>query len=172
MPHFSSPLAETASTTGLDTCMETDIDTIEVQMATVFTGLPSEDRVVGWAHAVCARLGTLGQGVCIRVADEAESQALNRDYRGKNKPTNVLSFPAEVDVPEVQLLGDIVICAPVVIVEAAAQNKALHDHFAHMVVHGMCHLHGYDHEQEEEATVMESLEIELLAGFGIADPYQ
>lgn len=148
------------------------MDTIEVQRASSSDGLPPDAEIVRWARGVCARLGTMQHEACIRIVDAAESEALNRSYRGKNQPTNVLSFPAELDIPGVDVLGDIVICAPVVIAEAAEQAKTVHDHFAHMVVHGMCHLHGYDHEQEEEAQVMESLEVEVLAGFGITDPYQ
>ena len=84
----------------------------------------------------------------------------------------MLSFVADVEVPDLRLLGDIVICAPVVGQEANDQQKLLAHHFAHMVVHGMLHLHGYDHEDDEEAKEMESLEAEVLAGFGIAHPYQ
>lgn len=145
---------------------------IDVQVASVMTGLPSEKEIQRWAEAVCTRLGTRGHEVCVRIVDEDEGRVLNRDYRGIDKPTNVLSFPADIDVPEITLLGDIVICAQVVASEAKAQEKRLADHFAHMVVHGMCHLHGYDHEADEDAEIMESLEVELLAGCGIADPYR
>lgn len=158
--------------TGMQTGVDAGMETIEVQRASALEGLPADEEVVCWASGVCLRLGTTRHEACIRIVDADESRALNRDYRGKDKPTNVLSFPADVDVPGVHVLGDIVICAPVVVAEAADQGKTVRDHFAHMVVHGMCHLHGYDHEQEEEAEVMESLEVEVLAGFGITDPYQ
>jgi probable rRNA maturation factor len=146
--------------------------TVEVQVASQLTGLPSSAQIMGWADAVQVRLDTGTHDACIRVVDEAEGHALNLQYRGIDKPTNVLSFPAEVDVPEILILGDIVICAPVVCREAQAQSKSVEDHFAHMVVHGMCHLHGYDHEDDQAAQIMEQLEAEVLASFGITHPYQ
>ena len=110
--------------------------------------------------------------VSIRIVDEAESQQLNKAYRGKDKPTNVLSFP--MDVPEefnMPMLGDLVICAPVVAREAQEQNKSLKAHWAHMVIHGMLHLQGYDHISDDEAEEMESLEIELMQQLGYTNPY-
>lgn len=108
----------------------------------------------------------------IRIVDTAEGRALNRDYRGKDYATNVLSFPAElppgVDLP---LIGDLAICAPVVAREAAEQGKDPRDHWAHMTVHGVLHLLGYDHIEDAEAEAMEALETRILAGLGIADPY-
>lgn len=113
-----------------------------------------------------------GEGeLCVRVVDEAESRELNHRYRHRDRPTNVLSFPAEVVVPEGRVWGDIVICAPVVAAEAAAQGKPLEAHFAHMVVHGVLHLLGYDHESGVDADIMESLETEILGRLGISDPY-
>lgn len=109
----------------------------------------------------------------IRITDESEITDLNRTYRGKDKPTNVLSFP--FDAPpgiELPLLGDIVICARVVADEAVQQGKPLQAHWAHMVVHGVLHLLGYDHIDEEEAQEMEGLEIQLLTGLGYANPYE
>ena len=147
-------------------------DTIDVQMAIAMAGLPSAGQITCWAQGVQARLGTQSHDVCIRIVDREESRTLNREFRGHDKPTNVLSFPADVEGPEILLLGDIVICAPVVFDEALEQGKPAEHHFAHMVVHGLCHLHGYDHEEEEEAAIMESIEVEVLAGYGIADPYQ
>jgi len=100
-------------------------------------------------------------------------QELNRDYRGKDKPTNVLSFPFEAPAGiTMPLAGDLVICAPVVEQEAADQNKTLESHWAHMVVHGMLHLQGHDHTDDKEAETMEALEIQLLAQLGFANPYQ
>ncbi len=108
----------------------------------------------------------------IRIVDEAESQALNRDYRSQDKPTNVLSFPAEInEYLDYQNLGDLVICAPVVEREAQQQGKTSRAHWAHMVVHGMLHLQGYDHLTDEQAEQMESLEIEILATLGQTNPY-
>lgn len=145
--------------------------TVEVQVASGMTGLPDESLIVDWADSVRVMMGTEASEVCIRIVDEPEGRTLNARYRQLDKPTNVLSFTADVQVPDVCVLGDIVICAPVVEREAGEQSKPLADHFAHMVVHGMLHLHGYDHEDDEEAKEMESLEAEVLAGFGIAHPY-
>ncbi len=115
--------------------------------------------------------------VCIRVVDEAESRALNDKFRQQDKPTNVLSFPAEVVIPESEadidrILGDLVICDTVVRREAQSQKKRVHHHYAHMVVHGMLHLYGHDHVDAEEADVMEDIEREILERLGVADPYQ
>lgn len=111
--------------------------------------------------------------LAIRIVDSNEGRALNRDYRGKDYATNVLSFPAELP-PEFKLplLGDLAICAPVVLREAAEQNKLPRDHWAHMTIHGVLHLLGYDHIKSSEAEVMEALETRILAGLGIADPYR
>jgi probable rRNA maturation factor len=110
--------------------------------------------------------------VAIRIVGADEGQALNRDYRGKDYATNVLSFPAElppgVDLP---LIGDLAICAPVVAREAAEQGKKPRDHWAHLTVHGTLHLLGYDHIEDAEAEAMEALETRILAGLGIGDPY-
>jgi probable rRNA maturation factor len=110
--------------------------------------------------------------VAIRIVGADEGQALNRDYRGKDYATNVLSFPAElppgVDLP---LIGDLAICAPVVAREATEQGKKPRDHWAHLTVHGTLHLLGYDHIEDAEAEAMEALETRILAGLGIGDPY-
>lgn len=133
-------------------------------------GLPDKKKLQLWAEAalVDQRDGQLS----IRIVDEAESQILNRDYRGKDKPTNVLSFamelPEELDLP---MLGDLVICAPVVAQEAEQQDKSLQAHWAHMVIHGVLHLQGYDHIADDEAEAMEALEIRLLQQLGFANPY-
>jgi probable rRNA maturation factor len=110
--------------------------------------------------------------VSVRIVDTEEGQALNLQYRGRDYATNVLSFPVElppgVDLP---LIGDLVICAPVVAREAAEQGKKPADHWAHLTIHGTLHLLGYDHIDEAEAETMEALETKVLAGLGIADPY-
>ena len=111
--------------------------------------------------------------VAIRIVDADEGQALNLQYRGRDYATNVLSFPA--DLPPglaLPLIGDLVICAPVVAREAAEQGKKAADHWAHMTVHGTLHLLGYDHIEDGEAEAMEALETRILAGLGISDPYQ
>ena len=114
--------------------------------------------------------------LAIRIVDVDEGRALNRHYRGKDYATNVLSFPAErpPGLPKnakFPLLGDLVICAPIVAKEAASQNKPLAAHYAHLTVHGCLHLLGWDHEDDADAHAMEQLEREILAGLGIADPY-
>jgi probable rRNA maturation factor len=110
--------------------------------------------------------------VSLRIVDIEEGQALNLQYRGRDYATNVLSFPVElppgVNLP---LIGDLVICAPVVAREAAEQGKKPADHWAHLTIHGTLHLLGYDHIDEAEAETMEALETRVLAGLGIADPY-
>ena len=108
----------------------------------------------------------------IRIVDEPESQQLNKTYRGKDRPTNVLSFPFDAP-PEVgsPLLGDLVICAPVVIKESQQQGKTELAHWAHMVVHGVLHLQGYDHQTDTEAEQMEGLERSILQRLHFPDPY-
>ncbi len=111
--------------------------------------------------------------ISLRINDLDEMAELNATYRGKQGPTNVLSFPADLpDAVESELLGDIVICAPVVECEASEQNKSLESHWAHMTVHGVLHLLGFDHIEEQEAIEMESLETAILATLGFPDPYQ
>tara|TARA_Y100001933_G_scaffold250199_1_gene286081 strand:+ start:6447 stop:6896 length:450 start_codon:yes stop_codon:yes gene_type:complete len=145
--------------------------TVEVQLATA-ADTPGAADIEGWARAALTRATGSDDGeVCVRVVDAGEIRELNATYRGKDAPTNVLSFPADVELPETRIWGDVVVCAPVVDQEAADQGKAYADHFAHMVVHGVLHLLGYDHETAAEADVMERLEIEILGRFGVGDPY-
>jgi probable rRNA maturation factor len=148
---------------------------LDVQYALQGEGIPPASAFRVWTDAALADLGGDAELV-IRVVDEAESRALNREYRGKDKPTNVLSFPFEAPqgVPAEEIgnyLGDLVICAPVVEREAGEQGKPLAAHWAHMVVHGILHLRGYDHQDEAQAREMEDREREILDGLGIADPY-
>ena len=133
--------------------------------------LPSEAQFQSWVDAALNKQIDEGE-VCIRLVSADESQELNRTYRDKNKPTNVLSFPFEIPpgVP-LQLLGDLIICVPVVIAEAQEQDKTAEAHWAHMVVHGCLHLLGYDHINDEEAEEMEALERQILAELGYPDPY-
>lgn len=122
----------------------------------------------------CALTGRKTEGeVCICIVSPEESQQLNNDYRGKDKPTNVLSFPFEAppEVP-VSLLGDLAICADVVASEAQEQGKPLRNHWAHMTIHGVLHLIGYDHIKDADAEAMEALEVEILASLDIPNPYE
>lgn len=144
---------------------------VAVQYATRAMHLPTQADFRTWARSILQeRRDSLE--LTIRVVDEAESAALNAQYRGKQGPTNVLSFgfdaPPGVDVP---LLGDLVICAPVVVREALEQGKPGQAHWAHMTIHGVLHLLGYDHQTPEQAQIMEALEIAALADLGYADPY-
>ncbi|WP_409420699.1 rRNA maturation RNase YbeY [Pseudaeromonas sp. ZJS20] len=135
-------------------------------------GLPSEADFQRWLDAAVLPFQEEAE-VTIRLVDEAESHELNLTYRGKDKPTNVLSFPFECPPGiELPLLGDLIICRQVVEKEAAEQGKTLAAHWAHMVVHGSLHLLGYDHIEEEEADEMEALEKEFMANLGFPDPYQ
>lgn len=144
---------------------------LDLQLASENAGIPSIEDFQRWVDAALADHD--GAQLTVRVVDEAEITELNRTYRNKDKPTNVLSFPfeapAEIELP---LLGDIVICAKVVQDEAAEQGKPLHAHWAHMVIHGCLHLLGYDHLEDQEAESMEGLEISLLADLGYANPYE
>lgn len=126
------------------------------------------------AVATLRHAGVEGRAVelAIVLADDGTVRELNRRYRGQDKPTNVLSFPADLPADlDLPLLGDLVICAPVVAREAAEQGKSLQAHWAHLVIHGCLHLLGHDHIEEDEAEAMEALERQLLAGLGYPDPY-
>lgn len=144
---------------------------VQVQYATERKGVPSAGELRRYATAALS--GRLQRAeVLIRVVGENESAELNRSYRGKDAPTNVLSFPFEPPpgVPSA-LLGDVIVCAAVVRREAKEQGKPARAHWAHMVVHGCLHLLGYDHQDDEQAQEMESLETDILARLGIEDPY-
>lgn len=134
-------------------------------------GLPAPQSFRIWTEA--ALRGRVRRAdVALRLVGEYEGRSLNRHYRGKDAPTNVLSFPAELpEGVKLPLLGDIVICAPVVQREARLQGKEVRAHFAHLTVHGVLHLLGFDHDDPREADLMENLEREILAGLGFADPY-
>jgi probable rRNA maturation factor len=146
---------------------------VTVQDVAAVAATPSPQKLRAWArHA----LGEAARGeLTLRIVDEEESAALNSRYRGKRGPTNVLSFGADqppgAGSAELLPLGDLVICAAVVQREAREQGKPAPAHWAHMVVHGVLHLQGYDHETSAEAATMEARERELLAALGFPDPY-
>ena len=143
---------------------------LDLQLAGDFESVPEAGEFRQW---VATALGDHGKTeLTIRVVGTEESRELNRSFRGKDRATNVLSFPAELPPGiAVPLLGDIVICAPLVAQEAQAQGKPLQAHWAHLTVHGVLHLLGHDHQQDDEAAIMESLEIRLLASLGFENPY-
>lgn len=145
---------------------------LDVQRHSRARGLPSDAELRSWARAALA--GAAGtHELTLRLVDEAESAQLNSTFRHKTGPTNVLSFPFEAP-PGVssRLLGDLVVCAPVVAREAREQYKAPAAHWAHMIVHGVLHLRGYDHIRAADAKTMEALETRILARLGYPNPYQ
>ncbi|MDD2884207.1 MAG: rRNA maturation RNase YbeY [Dechloromonas sp.] len=137
---------------------------LSVQYACHREGLPLRADFVRWARAALAS----GGEITIRLVDADEGQSLNKAYRGKDYATNVLSFPYD---SEPVVMGDLVICPAVVASEAAAQNKPLAAHYAHLTVHGMLHLQGWDHENDADAQAMEDEERTVLAALGYPDPY-
>ena len=131
----------------------------------------ASDQVISWVETLASEIEEASELV-IRVVDANESQKLNKTFRDKDYPTNVLSFPADIQLPEgPTILGDIAICLPVVKREADEQSKRFDQHFAHMVVHGCLHLMGYDHEDEDDADQMEAKEIGILENLGYPNPY-
>ncbi|MDQ8036084.1 MAG: rRNA maturation RNase YbeY [Pedobacter sp.] len=151
---------------------------IDLQLESTATGLPSEQDFQRWADAALRAAEHEGAAeITVRIVDEAEGRELNHEYRERDYATNVLSFPSELpdflkDEMDVLPLGDLVICAPVVAREATEQGKPLQDHWAHLTVHGVLHLLGFDHIEDEEAEDMEARETAILAGMGIANPYE
>ena len=138
--------------------------------------VPSRGLLSRWANAAARRSGVdvpAGTEMVVRLVDEHEGARLNADYRGRRGATNVLSFPFEQPPGhELPLLGDVVMCVPVLRREAAAQRKPLPAHFAHMTVHATLHLLGHDHDTDAAATAMETLEQRILATLGFPDPYR
>ena len=137
---------------------------LSVQFASNAAQLPTRNQLRKWVKAAL-RVDT---EVTIRIVDEIEGRKLNRTYRGKDYATNILTFPL---TEEPHLMGDIIICAPVVIQEAKQQKKTIAAHFAHLTVHGTLHLHGYNHEIEEQAALMESIEVTTMLQLGYPNPY-
>ena len=159
---------------------------LHLSLSGVRAGIPAKARFARWLD--CAFVLAMQQkgrnrlrfvelpGISVRLVDRAEGQQFNAQYRGKNYATNVLSFPFEVPpgLPKTyprEWLGDLIICAPVIEAEAAEQGKSLHTHYAHMSVHGLLHLLGWDHEESVAAEAMEALEVKILAQLGFANPY-
>ncbi|MDG6779104.1 rRNA maturation RNase YbeY [Thiomicrorhabdus sp. zzn3] len=152
---------------------------VELQWAVDPQTIPTQTQCEQWVQAaLVGEAAGEANELTIRIVDAEESQTLNRDYRGKDKPTNVLSFefenpPGLLDLGEaLPYLGDLVICAEVVEKEAQEQGKTLEEHWAHMIVHGTLHLQGYDHIEDDEAEEMEALEVEILEGLGYENPYR
>jgi probable rRNA maturation factor len=149
---------------------------LAIQRSSESGSIPQDEQFLAWAQAALAgREG--GYSLAIRVVDEDEALRYNRDYRGKDYAANVLSFPAELPdgLPEElreSQFGDLLICAPVVAREAREQQLPEADHWAHLVIHGVLHLMDYDHQQDDDAAVMEALETKILVGLGIPDPYR
>lgn len=153
----------------------------DIQIVSGASDIPSQGDMEAWVTRVNVEVGAPSKGgaeVSIRVVDEAESRTMNLHYRDKNQATNVLSFPA--DLPDIEAwpvhtpipLGDLVICAPVVTREAGQQGKEVAAHWAHMLVHGMLHLLGYNHETDSQAQSMESIEARILCSGGVRNPYE
>lgn len=148
--------------------------TLSVQNASTATTLPTRAQIRKWALAAL-QAGVPTAEVTFRIVDSAEGQTLNRDYRGKDYATNVLTFTFDEDMPVVPglpLMGDIVLCAPVVEREAAEQEVSLEAHYCHLIVHGMLHLQGFDHIEDDEAEEMEALESQIVMSLGYDDPYR
>ena len=143
---------------------------LDVQIASRDRSIPAESDFRRWAGAI--RSQDADATACLRIVDEEEARALNHRYRKVDKATNVLSFPASP--PEetgLRFLGDVVICAPVVAKEAARAGKEAHAHWAHLLVHGILHLQGYVHEEDDGAREMEALEVSILSQLGMENPY-
>ena len=144
---------------------------LDIQSASTSEDAPDEQSIKRWVGAVIDS----NQGdteLSVRIVDEPEGKLLNETYRGTSGATNVLSFPFENQTPEaLPLIGDIVVCAPIVEREAQQQNKDLNAHWAHMIIHGVLHLLGYDHQNDSEAAVMEGLETEIMQKLGFPPPY-
>ncbi|MFD1259327.1 rRNA maturation RNase YbeY [Entomomonas asaccharolytica] len=146
---------------------------LDLQLASEEPYIPDASLFLKWCEAAITPYQEHAE-LTIRIVDEAEGQALNATYRCKDYATNVLSFPSELPegILDIPLLGDLIICAPVVTKEAEQQQKSLEAHWAHLVTHGCLHLLGFDHEEQQAATEMETLEQQLLMKQGYPDPYQ
>lgn len=146
---------------------------IDIESNSQSLQIPTLADIESWISAALQSQDFANAEVSVYIVDEDEGQELNSQYRGKDYPTNVLSFPADIaEEVGIPLLGDLVVCAPVVEREAQEQNKALAAHWAHMLVHGTLHLVGFDHIDDDEAETMEALETQIVTGLGYPAPYQ
>ena len=144
--------------------------TLDLQNDDALGFVPPEQQFKQWIEAALQQpYDRLEQ--TLRIVGETESRELNNRYRGKDNATNVLAFPGDNELLDYDCLGDLVICAPVVVAEAAAQGKPVEAHWAHLVVHGMLHLQGFDHQSDDDTRQMEALEIKILHSLGVANPY-
>ncbi|HIF51569.1 MAG TPA: rRNA maturation RNase YbeY [Thiotrichaceae bacterium] len=145
---------------------------IEIQNVSGFDSLPKDEFIIKWAEQALDEKHKEAE-ITLRIVEEEEGQTLNKEWRGKDSATNVLSFPVgEVIEQAPNLLGDIVICAPIVELEAKQQRKNSEAHWAHLIIHGILHLQGYDHISDEDANVMETKEVNILKNIGFANPYE
>jgi probable rRNA maturation factor len=150
------------------------MNTVEIQAVYSSPELPNEQQIQLWIDTVLVEMQQDTE-IVVRIVDETESAVLNEQYRHKQGATNILSFPVEIPdsvTLEVNLLGDLVVCAPVLAKEAQQQDKKLHDHWAHIIIHGVLHLLGHDHLDDAQAEEMESKEITLLQQLNIPNPYR
>ena len=145
---------------------------MDIQNVSNFNSLPAKEVIIEWAKQALDKKHQNAE-VTLRIVDIKEGLQLNQEWRKKNEATNVLSFPVGEKIEQApDLLGDIVICAPIVEQEAKEQGKNNEAHWAHLIIHGMLHLQGYDHETNEEASIMESREIQILKNIGYENPYK
>jgi probable rRNA maturation factor len=150
------------------------MNTVEIQAVYSSPELPNEQQIQLWIDTVLAEMQQDTE-IVVRIVDETESTALNEQYRHKQGATNILSFPVKIPdgvALDINLLGDLVVCAPVLAKEAQQQGKKLHDHWAHIIIHGVLHLLGYDHLDDAQAEEMEGKEITLLQQLNIPNPYR
>ena len=145
---------------------------IDIQKISNLNSLPENDSIIKWAKKA-RDTKYKGAEIVIRIVDENESRELNKIWCKKNYATNVLSFPVSKPIKQVpNLLGDVVICANLVVTEAKEQSKNIDEHYAHLIIHGILHLQGYDHQSQDEANIMESKEINILNNLGYNNPYE
>jgi len=145
---------------------------MDIQNVSEVSSLPSNETIIQWAELALDEKHKDAE-ITLRVVDEEEGHMLNKEWRNKNSATNVLSFPIGEPIEQApNLLGDIVVCAPIVEKEAKIQEKNIEAHWAHLIIHGILHLQGYDHQSDDDANIMESKEIIILKKIGYANPYE